>query len=59
MYNTTENCKTKYKQVFTSTIWGVLQKISFKVEGQKIWDGRIVQSLDWKVQRGTAAWWDM
>lgn len=36
MYNTTENCKTKYKQVFTSTIWGILQKISFKVEGQKI-----------------------
>lgn len=36
MYNTTENCKTKYKKVFTSTIWGVLKNISFKVEGQKI-----------------------
>ena len=51
-----KDCKTKYKQVFTCKICRVPWEIGVKSEGQKLWDDRIVQSLDWKVQRGTAAW---
>lgn len=51
-----KNCKTKYKQVFTCKICRGPWEIGVNSEGQKLWDDRIVQSLDWKVQRGTAAW---